>query len=152
MAKTSRVSINVTAKTGAINALANPDGPCLALRVDFLRFCGASCISGFTSLPNIGFVIAMVTPVFVALLIVMGWKRALLVAVGLIVTQMIVQLLGDALDGEEGTAHFFSASHARALDLGISLGPVGVVLAVPLSMAIARLVEDRAAKEREAST
>jgi hypothetical protein len=29
---------------------------------------------------------------------------------------------------------------------------VGVVLAVPLSMAIARLVEDRAAKEREAST
>ena len=79
--------INVTAKTGAINALANLT-VLLALRVDFpVLWCVLYFWLHF--LPNIGFVIAMVPPVFVALLM-MGWKRALLVAVGLIVTQMIV--------------------------------------------------------------
>jgi predicted PurR-regulated permease PerM len=32
---------------------------------------------------------------------------------------------------------------------GFLLGPVGVVLAVPLTMAITRLVKDRTSKERE---
>lgn len=140
--------INVTAKTGAINALANLT-VLLALRVDFpVLWCVLYFYLHF--LPNIGFVIAMVPPVFVALLM-MGWKRALLVAVGLILTQMIVDYWVTPLMVKKELHISFLQVTLALLIWGFLLGPVGVVLAVPLSMAIARLVEDRAAKEREAS-
>ena len=140
--------INVTAKTGAINALANLM-VLLALRVDFpILWCVLYFYLHF--LPNIGFVIAMVPPVFVALLM-MGWKRALLVAVALILTQMIVDYWVTPLMMKKELHISFLQVTLALLVWGFLLGPVGVVLAVPLSMAIARLVEDRAAKEREAS-
>lgn len=140
--------INVTAKTGAINALANLM-VLLALRVDFpILWCVLYSYLHF--LPNIGFVIAMVPPVFVALLM-MGWKRALLVAVALILTQMIVDYWVTPLMVKKELHISFLQVTLALLVWGFLLGPVGVVLAVPLSMATARLVEDRAAKEREAS-
>ena len=140
--------INVTAKTGAINALANLT-VLLALRVDFpVLWCVLYFYLHF--LPNIGFVIAMVPPVFVALLM-MGWKRALLVAVALTLTQMIVDYWVTPLMVKKELHISFLQVTLALLFWGFLLGPVGVVLAVPLSMAIARLVEDRATKEREAS-
>src|SRR6516162_8673479 len=138
--------INVTAKTGAINALANLV-VLLVLRVDFPFFW---CILYFYLhfLPNIGFLVAMVPPVFVALLM-MGWKRALLVALGLSLTQLIVHYwITPMMMKKELDISFLQVTLALMI-WGFLLGPVGVVLAVPLTMTITRLVKDRASKERE---
>lgn len=139
--------INITAKTGAINALANLL-VLLVLRVDFPFFW---CVLYFYLhfLPNVGFVIAMVPPVFIALLM-MGWKKALLVAGALILTQLVVDYVVTPLLMKKELHISFLQVTLALLVWGFLLGPVGVVLAVPLSMAVARLIEDRAAKEREA--
>lgn len=139
--------INVTAKTGAINALANLV-VLLVLRVDF-PFFWSILYFYLHFLPNIGFVIAMIPPILLALLM-MGWKRALLVALGLILTQLIVDYwITPMMMKKELDISFLQVTLALLI-WGFLLGPVGVVLAVPLTMAIARLIEDRAAKEREA--
>ena len=90
----------------------------------------------------------MVPPVFVALLM-MGWKRALLVALGLSLTQLIVDYwLTPMMMKKELDISFLQVTLALMI-WGFLLGPVGVVLAVPLTMTITRLVKDRASKERE---
>jgi predicted PurR-regulated permease PerM len=78
--------IAISAQTGAITAVANL-ALLIALRVDFpIMWCVLYFFLHF--IPNIGFLISLVPPVVLALL-TFGWKRALFVAIGLIVTQMI---------------------------------------------------------------
>ena len=78
--------IAITAQTGAIGAAANLV-VLLALRVDF-PFLWCFLIFLLHFIPTIGFILSMIPPAFVALL-EFGWRRALLVIIGFIVTQML---------------------------------------------------------------
>lgn len=131
--------IAISGKTGAMVALANL-GLLLALGVDFpILWCFLYFFLQF--IPSIGFLIAIVPPALMALL-TLGWQRALLVVGGLILTQMISDyvilpmLMKKAL-------HVSLLQVLLSLTIwGFLLGPAGAVLAVPLTMALKKFIEN----------
>ena len=110
----------------------------VALGVDFaLVWCVLYFFLHF--IPNIGFLIALVPPTLMALLM-MGWKRALLVLGGLILTQILGDYLVTPLLMKKGL-------HISFLDMTLSLmvwsfllGPAGAVLAIPLTLALRKFL------------
>jgi AI-2 transport protein TqsA len=128
-----RSYVAVTAKTAGINALINLVF-LVAMGVDtpvvwsFLYFF-------LDFIPTLGFVIALIPPTFVTLLMY-GWRRALLVAGGLILTNLIV----DNVVTPIFTKHTVDVSF---LDITLSLiiwafllGLTGAILAIPLTLAL----------------
>jgi AI-2 transport protein TqsA len=86
-------------------------------------------------IPTLGFVIALVPPTFVTLLMY-GWKRALVVAAGLILTNLIV-------DNVITPIFMKHAVDVSFLDITLSLvlwafllGLTGAILAIPLTLAL----------------
>ena len=136
--------ISVTAKTAAINALANLV-ILVVLGVDFpILWCLLYFFLDFV--PSLGFLIALIPPTFVALLM-LGRKRALLVAGGLILTQMIVdyaiapRLMKKTLDVS------FLEVMLSVMLWGFLLGPTGLVLAIPLTVTLKKYLHNRLPKE-----
>jgi predicted PurR-regulated permease PerM len=136
--------ISVTAKTAAINALANLV-ILVVLGVDFpILWCFLYFFLDFV--PSLGFLIALIPPTFVALLM-LGWKRALLVAGGLILTQMIVDYaITPRLMKKTLEISFLEIMLSVTL-WGFLLGLPGVVLAIPLTMALKKYLRNRLQKE-----
>lgn len=130
--------IGIQAKTGAIAALAN-FALLAALGVDFpFLWCVLYFFLQF--IPSLGFIIALVPPTLVALLI-LGWKKALLVGGGLVLTQLLADYILQPMFMKKGL-------HVTLLEITLSLivwgsllGPLGGILAIPLTLALREFIQ-----------
>jgi AI-2 transport protein TqsA len=129
--------VNVTAKTAGINALINlvflivmgVDTPVVwSFLYFFLDF-----------IPTLGFVIALLPPTFVTLLMY-GWKRALLVAGGLILTNLIVDNVVTPIFMKHAVDISFLDITLSLVIWAFLLGLAGAILAIPLTLALRKFV------------
>lgn len=129
--------IVVTAKSAAINALLNL-GFLLALGVDtpFL-WCFIYFFLAF--IPFLGPPIAMVPPIFLTLLM-LGWKRALIVACVLILTQLIVGNVVMPILAKKVMSISFLEITLSLLGWAFLLGLPGAVAAIPLTLVLKELI------------
>jgi AI-2 transport protein TqsA len=132
--------IGVTAKTNAIAALANlvvflvfgVEFPVLwSALTFFLRF-----------VPNIGFVLALLPPSFLALL-VFGWKRALLVAGGQIAISLLVDYVVSPIFMKKVVSISFLEMTVSLVFWGAILGFAGGILAIPLTLTLRRFITEQ---------
>jgi len=130
--------VAVTAKTSGINALVNliflvvmgVDTPVVwSFLYFFLNF-----------IPTLGFMIALVPPTFVALLMY-GWKRALLVACGLILTNLIVDNVVTPIFMKHAVDVSFLEITLSLVGWAFLLGLTGAILAIPLTLSLKKFVE-----------
>jgi predicted PurR-regulated permease PerM len=128
-----RAYMRLTALMAFIGAVAN-----LAwlevLRVDFAITWGV--LAFFVSfIPVVGFVLAMIPPALIALL-QYGWDRALLVVVGYVV----ISFINDNIIRPRLIKHGFEMNFVELffslLFWGWVFGPVGTILAVPLTLLV----------------
>jgi predicted PurR-regulated permease PerM len=130
--------IAISAKTGAINALANLV-ILIALGVDFpVVWCFLYFLLHF--IPNVGFLISLIPPTLMALLM-LGWKRALLVLGGLILTEMLGDYVVKPMLMIKGLHVSLLQIMLSLMAWGFLLGPAGAVLAIPLTLALRRYIE-----------
>lgn len=130
--------IAITARTGAIIATAN----LVLLVVVGVDFAVVWCFLYFFCqfIPSIGFVIALVPPSLIALLM-LGWKRALLVAGGLILTQMVGDYVISPTLMKKGLHVSFLEIMLSLVIWSFLLGPAGALLGMPLTLAVRRVIE-----------
>jgi AI-2 transport protein TqsA len=130
--------VAISAQGGAINALAN----LVLLAVLGVDFAFVWCFLYFLLqfIPNIGFVIALVPPSLMALLM-MGWKRALLVAGGLILTQMVGDYVVRPMLMKKGLNISFLEIMLSLVIWSFLLGPPGAILSIPLTLALRRAIK-----------
>ena len=129
--------IATTAETGAISAVVN----LLLLTVLRVDFAVVWCVLYFFLhfIPSIGFVIALVPPTLLALLM-LGWKRALLVLACMVLTETLGEnvlkpiLLKKMLDVS------LLEVTLSLLGWGYLLGAAGAILSVPLTLALRRVI------------
>ena len=129
--------IVVMAKTGAITAVANlvllvaigVDFPVLwSVLYFFLHF-----------IPDVGIAISIVPPALLAL-VALGWKRALLVVAGFLLTNSLADyVLKPRLMQQELDLSFLEIMLSLMI-WGFLLGPWGGILAIPLTLALRRFV------------
>jgi AI-2 transport protein TqsA len=130
--------IIISAKTGAINAIANLL-LLVALGVDFpVVWCVLYFFLHF--IPNIGFLFSLIPPTLMALL-VLGWKRALLVLGGLILTEMLGDYVVTPMLMLKGLHVSLLQITLSLMVWGFLLGPAGAILAIPLTLALRKYVE-----------
>lgn len=130
--------IGILAKTSAIAALANLM-LFLALGVEFpVVWCALSFFLRF--IPNVGFLIALVPPSLLALLL-LGWKRALLVAGGLVLINLVMDYVVNPIFMKKGADVSFLEMTLSLVFWGALLGPAGGILAVPLTMALRKFID-----------
>ena len=130
--------IAISAELGLITAIANL-AVLVAFRVDspvlwfalyfFLHF-----------IPNVGFILALIPPTLLALLM-LGWKKALLVAGALIVTQMLTDYGLTPILMKKGVEISFLEMMVSLMFWGFLLGPAGAILAVPLTLTLKKFIE-----------
>jgi AI-2 transport protein TqsA len=130
--------IAISGKTGVITALANLI-VFVAVGVDFpVLWCVLYFFLHF--IPNVGFIFALVPPTLLALLM-LGWKQALLVAGSLVVTQMLTDYgLTPLLMKKEVHISFLEIMMSLMV-WGFLLGPAGAILAIPLTLALKKFIE-----------
>jgi AI-2 transport protein TqsA len=130
--------IAISAETGVITALAN-----LVVLVAFgvdspLLWCALYFLLHF--IPNVGFILALVPPSLLALLM-LGWKKALLVAGGLIVTQMLTDYGLTPILMKKDMDISFLEIMVSLMGWGFLLGPAGAILAIPLTLSLKKFIE-----------
>ena len=91
-------------------------------------------------IPNLGFLISLVPPSLMALLM-LGWKRALLVTGGLILTEMLGDYVVKPMLMRKGLHVSLFEITLSLMVWGFLLGPAGAILAVPLTLALRRYIE-----------
>lgn len=130
--------IATTAETGAIIAFVN----LLLLSVLGVDFAVIWCLLYFFLhfIPNIGFMIALVPPTLLALLM-LGWKRALLVLGGLILTEMLGENVLKPVLLKKDLDIGLTEVTLSLVGWGFLLGPAGAVLSVPLTLGLRRLID-----------
>ena len=124
-----------TAETGAIIALAN----LLLLSLLGVDFALIWCLLYFFLhfIPSIGFMIALVPPTLLALLM-LGWKKGLLVLVGLFLTEMLGENVLKPALLKKGLDVGLIEVTLSLVGWGFLLGPAGAVLSVPLTLGLRR--------------
>ena len=142
-----RSYVAVTAKTAGINALIN---------LVFLLVMGVDTPVVWSFLyffldfiPTVGFVIALIPPTFVTLLMY-GWKRALLVAGGLILTNLIVDNVVTPIFMKHAVDVSFLDITLSLVIWAFLLGLTGAILAIPLTLALRKFVAKNADEPRPA--
>jgi predicted PurR-regulated permease PerM len=129
--------IAISAKTGAITAAANLV-VLVALGVDFpILWCALYFFLQF--IPSVGYLIALVPPTFLELLL-FGWKRALLVAGALILTQLLADYVLLPMFMKKGLQVSLLTIMLSLVGWGFLLGPWGGILAVPLTLALRKFI------------
>jgi predicted PurR-regulated permease PerM len=130
--------IGSSATSGALGALANLV-VLVAVGVDFpLIWCVLYFFLNF--IPSIGFVFAMVPPSCLAL-VMLGWKKALLVVAGFAMTQLVsAYAITPMLLKKRGVGVSFMEMMLSVSCWGFLLGPTGSLLAIPLTLAMKRLI------------
>jgi AI-2 transport protein TqsA len=130
--------IAISSQTGAIITMANLV-LLVVLGVDFaVVWCFLYFFLAF--IPSIGFVIALVPPSLIALLM-LCWKRALLVTGGLIFTQMMGDYVISPMLMKKGLHVSFLEIMLSLVMWGSLLGPAGAILAMPLTLALRRFIQ-----------
>jgi predicted PurR-regulated permease PerM len=130
--------IAISAGTGIITALANlvvlvacgVDSPVLWCALYFLLH----------FIPNVGFILALVPPTLLALLM-LGWKKAVLVAGCLILTQLLTDYGLTPILMKKGVDISFLEIMISLMFWGFLLGPAGAILAIPLTLTLKRFIE-----------
>jgi AI-2 transport protein TqsA len=142
-----RSYVAVTAKTAGINALVN---------LVFLLVMGVDtpvvwCFLYFflDFIPTLGFVMALIPPTFVTLLMY-GWKRALLVAGGLILTNVIVDNVVTPIFMKHAVDVSFLEITLSLVVWAFLLGLTGAILAIPLTLALRKFVAKNASEPEPA--
>jgi len=92
-------------------------------------------------IPNFGFVLALVPPSLLALLM-LGWKKALLVLGCLILTEILGTYVLNPILLKKGLDVSVIEVMISVMVWGFLLGPAGVILAVPLTLALRRFIEN----------
>lgn len=140
--------VTVTAKTAGINALAN---------LVFLIVMGVdtpvvwSFLYFFVDfIPTLGFIIALVPPTLVTLLMY-GWKRALFVACGLILTNVIVDNVVTPIFMKHAVNVSFLEITMSLVAWAFLLGLTGAILAIPLTLSLKKFIEKSARDEHLAA-
>lgn len=129
--------ISITAISGLIAAIANV-ALLLVLGVDFAIMWGfLSFLFGF--IPNIGFILSVVPPALIALL-EFGWIHCVIVVVGFIVINTIVDnIVKPRFLGKEFNISILMV-FLSLLFWGWVLGPIGAILGVPMTMAVKKII------------
>lgn len=132
--------IVITAKTNGIFALAS----LVLFLVLGVPFPVIWCVLGFflRFIPSLGFFMALIPPTFVTLL-VFGWRRAALVAGGLILISLIVDYVINPILMREGVNVSFLVMMLSLVFWGSLLGLSGGILAIPLTLALRKFVDKR---------
>ncbi len=132
-----RSYVTITAKTAGINALINlvflvvmgVDTPVVwSFLYFFLDF-----------IPTLGYVIALLPPTLVTLLMY-GWKRALLVAGGLIVSNLIVDNFVTPIFMKHAVGISFLEITLSLVGWAFLLGLTGAILAIPLTLSLRKFL------------
>jgi AI-2 transport protein TqsA len=141
--------VAVTAKTGAINALLNLV-LLLALGVDTpALWCFVYFFLNF--IPTLGFMVALVPPTFVTLLM-FGWHRALLVAGGLILTNVIVDNVVKPIFMKHAIDVSFLEVTLSLVVWTFLLGLTGAIIAIPLTLGLRKFIAKGLSDEQVATT
>jgi len=141
--------VGISAKSGALTALVNLV-LLLVLGVDFpLLWCVLYFFLQF--IPNIGAIIAVVPPALVALLM-LGWERALIVAAGMILANVLAANVLNPILLKDSAHITFLEIMLSLIVWGALLGFWGSILAIPLTLVMKKFVENRAVEERVAAT
>jgi predicted PurR-regulated permease PerM len=131
--------VAITAATGAINAAANVI-LMLIVGVDFAFLWGISYFF-LNFIPNFGFIIAVIPPALLAFL-EFGWVKALVVLVGFILTNSITDNVVKPLFMKHGLNVSPLGVILSLIFWGFVLGPVGAILAVPLTISVKRFLQE----------
>jgi AI-2 transport protein TqsA len=132
-----RSYVAVTAKSAGINAVVNL-AFLIVMGVDTpVIWCFLYFLLDF--IPTVGFVIALVPPTLVTLLM-HGWKRALLVACGLILTNVIVDNTVTPMFMKKAVDISFLEITLSLLGWAFLLGLPGAILAIPLTLALKKFL------------
>jgi predicted PurR-regulated permease PerM len=130
--------IAISAKTGAINAAAN-FVLLLALGVHYpVLWCVLYFFLNF--IPTLGFVMALIPPTALALLM-FGWQRALVLACGLMVTNLVVDNVITPIFMKKGVEVSFLTITVSMVFWGFLFGLPGAITAIPLTLAFRKFVE-----------
>ena len=133
----SRKYVAVTAKTAGINAAINLVF-LLAMGVDgaalwvFLYFF-------LDFIPTLGFSIALIPPSFITLLMY-GWKKALLVGCGLILTNLIVDNIIMPMFAKHELSISFLEITLSLVGWAFLFGLPGAIMAIPMTLALKELL------------
>jgi len=132
--------ISTSAKTNGIAALVNL-ALFLALGVKFALFwCVLSFFLRF--IPNLGFILALAPPSLLTLL-VSGWKRALLVALGLIAINLVMDYVINPIFMKKSVGVSFTEIMLSLVFWGAVLGAAAGILAIPLTMALRKFFDEQ---------
>ena len=132
--------IGISAKTNAVAALVN-----LALFLTLgVKFAVLWCVLSFflRFIPNLGFILALVPPSLVALLL-SGWKRALLVAGGLIAINLVMDYVINPIFMKKAAGVSFAEMMLSLVFWGAVLGAASGVLAIPLTMVLKKVIGEQ---------
>jgi AI-2 transport protein TqsA len=128
--------VTVTAKTAGINAVINlvflivmgVDTPIVwSFLYFFLDF-----------IPTVGFMMALLPPTFVTLMY--GWKRALVVAGGLILSNLIVDNVVTPIFIKHAVDISFLEIALSLVGWAFLLGLIGAILAIPMTLALRKFL------------
>jgi AI-2 transport protein TqsA len=137
--------VAITARSAGINALVNlvflfamgVETPVVwSLLYFFLDF-----------IPTLGFLIALVPPTFVTLLM-FGWKRAVVVACGLILTNLIVDNVVTPIFMKQAVDVTFLEITLSLVGWAFLLGLIGAIVAIPLTLALKKFVAETLKSEQ----
>ena len=130
--------IAASAKAGALTALAILV-PLLVIGVDFpVLWCVVYFFLQF--IPNLGVALAIVPPTLFALL-TLGWERALLVAIAMVVTNVLSASLLNPILLKKAMSISFLEIVLSLMVWGSLLGVAGTLVAIPLTVVIKKVVE-----------
>ncbi len=141
-----RQFIAVSAKTGALTAVAN----LALLAIVGVEFPLLWCVLYFflQFIPNLGSIAALIPPALLALLM-FGWQKALIVAAGMIVTNLVAANVLNPIFLKKSVSITFLEIALSLIVWGALLGFWGSVVAIPLTLVLKRIVE-RSADEQAA--
>jgi AI-2 transport protein TqsA len=102
-------------------------------------------------IPTPGFIIALVPPTFVTLLM-FGWHRALLVAGGLVLTNVIVDNAVTPIFMKQAVDISFLEITLSLMFWTFLLGLTGAILAIPLTLSLRKFIAKGLSNEQLATT
>ncbi len=129
--------IALSARTGALNSAANFVW-LIVMGVDFpVLWCTLYFFLNF--IPTLGFMMALVPPTLLTLLM-FGWRRALVVACGLVATNLFVDNVITPRIMKAVDVSFLTITLSMVF-WGFLLGPAGAIVAIPLTLSLRRFIE-----------
>jgi AI-2 transport protein TqsA len=91
-------------------------------------------------IPTLGFVMALVPPTLLTLLM-FGWPRALVVACGLVATNLFVDNVITPRIMKQAVDVSFLTITLSLVFWGFLLGPAGAIVAIPLTLSVRKFIE-----------